>query len=162
MSYFSNSIRYLVKSIIAPVHRLLSPWVDYLESIIWPMQQYFNDFAVLDEVQRIRARASGQIIVLRAYLEWLTGKTGITITVERRFGDQGALYLESETLEPKQYFYIESENTPYYFLLEGETEDAFSYTIGVPAPLTPQLEQLIRSEVDILGIPTQQYTIVEI
>lgn len=162
MSYFSNSMRYLVTSILSPASRRFTPLIDYIESLLAPLQDYYNDFAVLDADQRVRARFSGQIIVMRAAVEYITGKTGVLITVQRSFQEQGALYLESETSEDQQYFSLQSESEPYYFILEGETLQDFSFTIGIPAPLTAELTEQVRAEVDNFGIPTQRYTIVEI
>lgn len=161
MSYFSNSMRYMIKSILTPPARAYESFIDWIESLLAPLQDYFNEFATHDELQRARVRFNGQVIVMRAALNYLTNRDDIEIVVNRR-SSEGFFYLESETSEAPQYLFIETEAEPLYSFFLEESDAAFTFVIKVPAPLTNAQRELIQSEVDTFGLPIQNYTILEV
>ncbi len=148
--------------LIEPVKRDLTEYIDMVDAWLAGLQEKFTELDSFTDIQKRRARYNGQIIVMRAAIEDFTGISGILIEVN--FDLSGNFfYLESEANDPSEFNYLSlvSEDEPQYLNLESEGSQTGSFTILVPqASFNQEVEDLIRSEVDIFGLPIQNYLII--
>lgn len=145
---------------ILPPNMVTNYIANYLGSLLQPLKELAQTMSTFNDNQLKRARFNGQIIVLRAALEDITGISGIQIETNDVVEP---LYLFQQAEADPVYFYQEAESTPVYMYQEAEVGVGYSFTVKVPvASYNADVDAQIRGEIAIFGLVGKNFNITTI
>lgn len=141
--------------------------IDFLSSLVEPVQTLTDETAVFEVNTRTRLRYNGKVMVLQAALNEIHGITAAPfIRIETNRDPQGIpsfIYDESDGV-PTMFFFDEGDAGPPAYLLPNP-EDANiipDFRVLIPSGIwTQDLEDTIRADVQLYKIAGQLFEIIQ-
>lgn len=145
MGFFSTNWRTQVNKLLPPEMRSNS-LVDWITSLINPIQTVMDNNLFWESDIRKRARFNSQKLVLQAALSYIFSMS-IIVETGTSPAYNNFVYNESEGIN--QFSFNETEsNLPIYTFNDTEVVDAYDFTVKIPiASYTTELERRVKAEV---------------
>ncbi len=161
MGLFQTTWRTQVEKLLPPEMRSVSV-IDFITSLVHPLQVDIDREADFDEDIRLRAKFNARKMILQEALNTLFPLSApIYIETQTSFANNVFLYNEAEAIPPL-YSYNESEGQqPLFVFNDTEDVDEFDFLVYVPvADYTSELDRRISAEVTIYKLAGKTFDIV--
>lgn len=162
MGLFQTDWRKQVTNLTPPEKRSAS-FIDWLTSLVDPIQIVMDANEAWDEEVRRRARYNARKMVLQDALNTIFGQPANSIIVETQtsMAYNNYVYNEAEGIDLFSYNESEFGSRPIYTFNDTEAVDTYDFLVKVPVAIyTAELDRRIRAEVTQYKLSGKSFNVV--